>query len=609
MNKTVKWTNLTGTALFLLFAYGMLVLLKQDLLYRCEELSLFIPDMYFFKEFIIQPGGLIPYLGTFLTQFCYLPWLGALLITLTLWMLQTIVFSVLVNDRRFYLLSFFPSFLILLYILRINYNLYEMIGKGYLFSIILGLISTLALVKVYNSLQQQTWKRVWVVLIAVVGYPLLGFYALLTLMIIAIFSLNKFRKDIGIMIPALCLIAIVPFAFQTFFYSRISPPFAYFSGLPVEDLMGMKSVRLIYAATFITVILLKFIPQGLAWLEKRIRVTMYFSMLTFIILIGLVFKYRNHNESFHAQLKMERLIDEQKWEEALKVANQVKSPTRVIHLYRVIALLNLNRLPNDLFTIPMPSAIIDPKQDEFNSKMCGTLVYYYFGQLNFSQRWAMERTVTRGYTLNDLKYQAKTAILNREKELAKRYLDLIGKNLFHKKWAKHYNEYLTDTSKIETDSEFKNLRILQLYDERYWVDSNSLENTILRHFSAIKEGPAIMLELSICSLLMVKMVAPFWERFFTYSEQNRTGSMPNCFIEAALMFSALKDQKTYDTIVKAVGENSSINKRFREFVSLYQQYVKNNQSNDLQTLEFFKKKFGNTYWYYYIYTPLVIDTK
>lgn len=51
----------------------------------------------------------------------------------------------------------------------------------------------------------------------------------------------------------------------------------------------------------------------------------------------------------------------------------------------------------------------------------------------------------------------KSALLNGEIELAKRYNDLLLRTMFHRKWAEEMNRYIEDPSLIDSNIEFKSI--------------------------------------------------------------------------------------------------------------------------------------------------------
>ena len=58
----------------------VLLTYESHLLWKVQEKNLFLCSLLFFKEQLVVPGGMLTWLGTFFTQFLYLPWLGGLVV-------------------------------------------------------------------------------------------------------------------------------------------------------------------------------------------------------------------------------------------------------------------------------------------------------------------------------------------------------------------------------------------------------------------------------------------------------------------------------------------------------------------------------------------------
>ena len=63
----------------LLIAVALLCF-ESDLLWRVQMYNLFLDTPLFFRELMVEPGGMLSYLGCYFTQFFYHPWLGVLML-------------------------------------------------------------------------------------------------------------------------------------------------------------------------------------------------------------------------------------------------------------------------------------------------------------------------------------------------------------------------------------------------------------------------------------------------------------------------------------------------------------------------------------------------
>ena len=62
-------------------ATAVIVSHDGDTLFRMQELDLFLYTPHFLQQQATQAGGLLSYVGSYFTQFCYHPLTGALLLT------------------------------------------------------------------------------------------------------------------------------------------------------------------------------------------------------------------------------------------------------------------------------------------------------------------------------------------------------------------------------------------------------------------------------------------------------------------------------------------------------------------------------------------------
>ena len=57
-----------------------LLFFESDFLWKAQELNLFQQTGLFFRQQMVVPGGMLTYVGTWLTQFFYYPWMGVLML-------------------------------------------------------------------------------------------------------------------------------------------------------------------------------------------------------------------------------------------------------------------------------------------------------------------------------------------------------------------------------------------------------------------------------------------------------------------------------------------------------------------------------------------------
>ena len=85
-----RWWPYVGV----LLAAVLLALFEADMLWTAQEQNLFLHTPLFFEQQMVKAGGLLTWMGCYLTQFFYYPMLGAgvlcLLWAFLMWLLQRV---------------------------------------------------------------------------------------------------------------------------------------------------------------------------------------------------------------------------------------------------------------------------------------------------------------------------------------------------------------------------------------------------------------------------------------------------------------------------------------------------------------------------------------
>ena len=101
----INTINIGTLFVFLITALYYLLVLNKNFLFKIQEYSLFLPDKYFFVQQMKTPGGLLSWLGTFLTQFFYYPWLGSTIFILLVLLVQLLTIKAYKIPSKYYSLT------------------------------------------------------------------------------------------------------------------------------------------------------------------------------------------------------------------------------------------------------------------------------------------------------------------------------------------------------------------------------------------------------------------------------------------------------------------------------------------------------------------------
>lgn len=579
---------------FFTIAYLGMLFFKQDLLFRLQEQSIFLFTTDFLKEALIEPGGMLVYLGRFLTQFFYLPWLGALIFTSLLFLTQQLLLKSSSIDPRWHMLSLLPPAFFLINLTQLSYNLYVMSIGDIAYSQMLGYLLTLGGLVLYQNLRSELQRWLFLLLFLPIFYPLAGFHALAGMVYLVLAELLSptfsVRKSIPKAVVGLLLAAMIPQLASLLLYPTLNTKFVYSCGTPNMEYYSTWAelwipILAAYALAFLLFGLSKFTfseSKKMKWLNPFLLAT------SLLLVVG----FSNWDPNFRAQIRMERALGNRDWNKVLDIAAHRKNPTRNLVLYRNIALARQNQLCQRMFTYPDGSDTIRTSRRIKPSLTNAPLLYYYYGLPNYSYHWCMELMVQYGMKVDYLRYMAKSALLNGEYKLAAKYLHPLQSTLFYRSWSRKANRYATKSAELLSDPEFKEINELLAYTEQGWEPDQAVEACIHFHYNHLASGSFPMLELSMASILSAKSAELFWNILPTYLQFHAV--VPVHVQEAVLLYSAIERM----TGVEKIPIDPNVLHRFRTF------YDRTNTAAGLPTgkaMERIEDDFGDTFWYYYLF--------
>ena len=578
-----------------LFGFLFLVLFKTGLLYHLEQYSLFCPKGDYLRSFFEQPGGVLALIGAFLTQFCHYPVLGAALFALLMCLLTFLTEKAFALEGKAVWLSTLPALFLLLFITRMDYSVYLFRTYGLLYSQLLGFCAASALVLVYRKFfLGKRFSPLFVAAVVLFGYPLFGAFALLAALLMALLALQEGKQGfidlalvllLGFAVPRLC-------GNWSGVFPRIHRKFVYLAAFPYMEFLDnfICLVPLILAASALMV---------LCFLKKAGRITV--TVLVAVTLL-LVAGGSNWDRGFHTVLGMEKAVSRQDWDKVLKLAKKEKNPNRVHVLYRNVALYETGALLEKMFQYPDGDAPLHTLAQFPISNICGVPVLYYCGMINPSDRLAMEYSSTFCKNIHYYKYQAKTALVSGEYELARKYLDMVDANWFQGDWTGRYRAFLDNPALMDADKEFLRLRPLLRNSPKDFEASGPLQEMLFAHF----ENPDYVNEAYYEWQTAFYLIQKDADRTL-YSLFNRLDLVPDAPVGmavaegAALFGSESGDMEVMRAITSVLRNRNSVLQRFTQFSKA----ANNTRDSDSEeTKEWFAAHYGGTYWYYYLFVDI-----
>lgn len=588
-------------------ACGLLVY-ESDLLWKVQELNLFMNTSLFFRQQMVVPAGILTYAGTWLTQLFYNPWLGVTVLSgwwlLLLWLLKR-TFAV---PARWTALLLIPVALLLLTNVDLGYWIYMLKLRGQFFLTTLATVSVVALLWGFRSMPDKYWLRtIWLVLTGLVGYPLLGIYGLAATLLMGIWSwrlMARGRAAIHTVIAVLLAIAVPLFCYR-YVYHETNLANIYYAGLPVffitEEYPWYYTPYYLLALFMLVMVCL---PIGVKEVKEVKGSKKLLPWAVQAVALGAVawgvvhFWYKDEN--FHHEVKMMHLIDQTDWEGVLQeAARQDDEPTRAIVMMRNLALSRLGRQGELMYEYRNGSKEYDSPFGMRQMLVNGPLVYYQYGLLNSCSRLCTEMGVEFGWRVECIKLLARCAVLNNEQAVARKYINILKKTMYHKDWAVKTEAMLNNPKLIAQDKEMEPITHMLHFTDELDSDNGYVERYLMRQLAnhSYSKDP-IFQEQSLLASLWFRDSKSFWYHFNVYIHLHPNGPIPVAYQEAAYLYGKLEERPDLDKMPFSPGVKDS----FEKFFQVFDQYEGMNAEDIRQQTGL---PYSNTFYYnYYIMANL-----
>ena len=235
-----KWQPAVAV-LFFVAVWVLLGFYESALLRRTESLSLFVFDTTFYNSILSVPAGTLSLVGSFLVQFFHYPALGAAIYVLLLYAVFRLTRKVFDVPAECTLLALLPVVALLASNTQLGYWLFYLKMPGYYYMALLAtLLSLLAMwaYKHMGNVSRLLLVAVWVV----AGYPLMGVYALVSSLLLALYgvALSARRKEKKLfpavaLVVTVLLVLFIPRIYYNLCYNSIAIEDVYMAGVPVTQ--------------------------------------------------------------------------------------------------------------------------------------------------------------------------------------------------------------------------------------------------------------------------------------------------------------------------------------------------------------------------------------
>lgn len=588
--KVVHWS---ATVFFILFTLFMTIGQNPDFLWKLQDLDLFVLDSHYFSEVLEKTGGLSMYVGSFLNQFFYNPWIGSMVLVCFLLIVSFLTAKTFKLKNWFLPLAHIPSLALLLSLTDLGYMIFYQKLDGFVYNNILGVILTLSGFLLFKKIKKTTIKGLFAFSYVVITYPICGAYGLFGGLLMLLASIKKGietkqRPAFILSIVLLTALVVLPIGYYRFVFDQVAFGDIYIANLPYFKLQGAE--KYLWLPYFILAVFMIF----MIFLKEKELKYRFLPALLFLSGVVTVYAFSFKDKNFHAEISMMKAVDHEDWNNVLKTARiQKEEPTRLQVMATNLALYKLGLAGDKAYHYKNGAKEMNSPRIIVPIHVAGTQFFYQYGLTNYCSKWCMEGVVEYGFSASVLKYFVLSSLMNGEVELARKYNEVLKSTLIHHSWAKKYQTYIDHPESIPEAQEFRNIIPLTSTDDVLNGDYYHLEAFLRNHFSNLTNVPSELTELSVLYNLEIKNDKQFWPRLFRWVKLNPNKRIPVHFQEAALLFADLQKMDLsgapFDKVVVA---------NFGNFMDMVR---KNSQYPEKTLKDILYRPFGNTYWYYYFF--------
>ncbi len=439
-------------------------------------------------------------------------------------------------------------------------------------------------------------------------YPWLGstililFWVAIYWMTIWMFDIKGKWSFLALILPMLLLYHLLDYGYWIY-YAKIP-------GIPFR-----LTLTTIFCLLFTWGVLLLTRRFNFSWKVKGLIVC---SLLMLILVIGnwlwptSLWRYNDRfrhsilttltDKNFKHELRMYRALDEFRFEDVVKEMPQEgeEAPTNLMVLYKNIALMHTGQMDKMFET---GNCGIKPEvNDSLHiriSLLGAPLIYYMFGQINYSYRWAMENSVQYGLSFRSLKMMIRTALFNQEFEVAAKYIAMLKNSTFHRQWALEHEAWMMNSTNFYQSQDYLTIApLLENEENRLDGDDGLCEQFLLEYFSDLSHANTPLMEdVTLCMSLWAKDYYAFCVHFYDYVHSNPNRPIPPLYQEGAIL---LGNAEESPITLDGFRFDDLVANKYNSFVQDYNQLQQ--QGVDEQEMgRRLKPLYGNTYWWYYYF--------
>lgn len=564
---------------FLLFLLGLLWFYfpGEYVQIANRDLSLFLPTPEYLLSFLDRPGGLLEYLGSFLSQFYRIRLAGAMVLGLvlaTVYLASQKLFARISGKNTPQAVGIISTLLVLG-----MHNFYP-----HQLSHSLGLILTLALAAHLPS--RSSKRRMYLVLAVPLIYLVTGgFVWLFSGLVLMGILVGNGKADV----PSLLLCLLYPgliIALGASFVFLYPWKDLATARLPFGPTYGPSPWPIFFMAWVFLVILLLRFPF---WGKKLPRLGRAGLEIAFSLLACLLILHFSFNRKNAELFTIEKLAIQEDWESLLAYTEEHPSTNLFGSFYTNLALAHEGLLLKDLFKYPQGfgrRGLCFEWEEKSEILRRGSDFFWAILFVNEAHHWAFESWIIDGPTRRNLQRLIQTELVRGNDKIAGKYIDHLGTALFQGKLAKKYAAFLYRPEAILEDPEL-GPRFHVGMPKDFFAEGADLEKN-LRSVLANHPFNPLALDYLMALYLLEKQVDKIPALLPDYQKVHR-GTLPTLLEESLLVYQITHREHP----IPDLQISPATLQRFEAYTQVLRQY-----RNPKEAARMLYPDYKNTFWFH-----------
>lgn len=562
-------------------------------LFFSEQLQIFLLTFEHFLTYLSKPAGISSYLGDFFTQFYYLRGGGAVVITITLfvlWLFNRLLLKKITGN----------NFAIMLPLLPVVFSWVGLCNLQFPLSDVISLIISAGITLLYISIPSGRIRFP----VGLIMLPVLYFSAGAGLYIFAAIAVcheifhtdNPYRYLIA---SILAIIAFfIPPGLKNYYLLTTGQAYTYLSVMSHYQGFG-QFLPMIF---FIITILVTLLPLKRAGID--IHSSLSSLLLIFLISVFLVAGvFLNSDFRLEKILRLDYEASHNQWVKVYDLSNRNRMRNSISAYYTNMALSKLGLMPDKLMEYYQPAAtglfIPVNANENYMTITFSNEVYWQLGDVNASQHSALLGMIFSPNCQNVrlMKRLVEINIVNGEYAVAEKFISILEKTMFHRKWASDRRKFLFNENEcLKSDWIMSKRDIIPSKD--LLKKGNEFVKT-LRFLIDSHPSNKMAVDYLLCYHLLIKDIPSFITDFRKYYSSGRNVLLPRVYQEGILI--SIASGKDNIEAYKKFRFSPEVIKSMTEYTGMYEE--NGGRGAPLQ------KKYGKTYWFYYHFAILTSENK